>query len=130
MRKKILRILSTPFAPITRIWNYLNWKLYLSYTDEIWLVVGAQFTYYKGWFSTDRTVLDVTKAADFEKYFKEKKISRILAEHVLEHLSNVDIREMVKNFADYMDQGCGAGREPCRPRLYCASETGWKRNER
>ncbi len=98
---KFKRAVYNQFIPLIKVWNYYNWRLYLARTTDIRLVVGAGGTYFKGWFSTDKSVLDITKRSDFEKYFKEKKISRILAEHVLEHLTDSDLKSMAKNFAEF-----------------------------
>jgi len=63
--------------------------------------VGAANTKFPGWFSTDIVTLDVTNESQFKKYFKKKKINRILAEHVLEHLTDDDLHLMIKNFYQY-----------------------------
>jgi predicted SAM-dependent methyltransferase len=69
--------------------------------QEIKLIVGAAHTKFHGWFSTDIVTLDVTNEKQFKKYFKQKKINKILAEHVLEHLTNDELHLMVKNFYEY-----------------------------
>lgn len=69
------------------------------------MVFGAGFTYYKGWFSTDKSVLDLTSAADFETYLGTSKISKALAEHVLEHLPESSIKQFAENLARYLHPG-------------------------
>lgn len=89
--------------PLIRIYKYLSWKFYLLTCKEVKLIIGAGPTKYKGWFSTDIVTLDVTKESDFEKYFSKKKIKNILAEHVLEHLTEQELEKMLKNFYKYSD---------------------------
>ena len=45
----------------------------------------------------------MTRESDFIKYFSKKKIKNVLAEHVLEHLTNDDLEKMIKNFYKYSD---------------------------
>lgn len=72
-------------------------------SDEIKIIVGAADTKYEGWFATDIDTLDVTNKEHFQKYFKKRKISKILAEHVLEHLTTEQINRMIENFYEFSD---------------------------
>ena len=101
MYKKFKQFIYRRLIPFIRIWNKLNWFIYLNTQSHIKIIVGAGPTKYNGWFSTDIITLDVTKESDFEKYFSKKKIKNVLAEHVLEHLSNEDLEKMIKNFYKY-----------------------------
>jgi predicted SAM-dependent methyltransferase len=89
--------------PFIKIYKFLNWKFYLLTCNDVKLIVGAGPTKYKGWFSTDIVTLDITKESDFEKYFSRKKIKNVLAEHVLEHLTDQELEKMIKNFYKYSD---------------------------
>ncbi len=91
------------FIPFIRIYKFLHWRLYLLTCKEVKIVIGAGTTKYKGWFSTDIVILDVTKESDFIKYFSKKKIRNILAEHVLEHLTDYELEKMINNFYKYSD---------------------------
>lgn len=104
MYKKFKQFIYGSLIPIIRIFKYISWRFYLLTSKEIKIVVGAGPTKYKGWFSTDIVTLDLTKREDFEKYFSKKKIKNILAEHVLEHLTNSDLDKMVKNFYEFSDK--------------------------
>lgn len=101
MYKKFKQFIYRMLIPFIRIWKKLNWNYYLLTHKEIKIVVGAGPTKYKRWFSTDIATLDVTNEDHFRKYFKKKKINKILAEHVLEHLTENDLGLMVKNFYKY-----------------------------
>jgi predicted SAM-dependent methyltransferase len=98
MYKKFKQFVYKLLIPFIRLNKYINWLLYLKFSKEINLVVGAANTKFKGWFSTDIVTLDVTNEDNFRKYFKDRKIDRILAEHVLEHLTSDEIKIMVRNF--------------------------------
>lgn len=89
------------FVPILRILNYYKWKKYLNNSKKINLIIGAGTTDYKGWFATDIWTLDVTNENNYKKYFSNKQINKILAEHVLEHLTNQDLDKMLNNFYKY-----------------------------
>ena len=99
--KKFKRIVYIGLLPAIRFSKYLNWLLYLKTKKEINLIVGSGTTNFKNWFATDKDTLDVTKESDFKKYFKKKKIKKILAEHVLEHLTQNDLEMMLHNFYKY-----------------------------
>lgn len=101
MYKKIKARVYELMIPFIKIIKYINWIFYINFYKEIKLLVGSGKTKYKGWFSTDIVTLDITKEKNFKKYFKKKKISKILAEHVLEHLNNNDLEKMVNNFYKY-----------------------------
>lgn len=101
--KKFKQFIYKWLIPFLRIFKYIKWRYYLLTSKDIKIIVGASRTKYEGWFSTDIVTLDVTKESDFKKYFKKKKIKKILAEHVLEHLTNIDLEKMIKNFYKYTD---------------------------
>lgn len=103
MYKYFKKFVYSTLTPFIKLYKYLHWRLYLLIAAEIKLVVGAGPTKYKGWFSTDIVTLDVTKESDFEKYFSKRKINKVLAEHVLEHLTNQELKRMIKNLFKYSD---------------------------
>lgn len=79
----------------------LKWRLYSNNNPEIKLLVGAGLTDYKGWFPTDINFLDITDKKRFGKLFSNRKIDKILAEHVLEHLTEEQLRLTAENFFNY-----------------------------
>lgn len=104
MYKQFKQFIYRLLIPFIRIYKYLNWRFFLLTADEINLVVGAGPTKYKGWFSTDIVTLDVTKESDFQKYFVKKKINKVLAEHILEHLTNSELDLMAENLFKYSEK--------------------------
>jgi predicted SAM-dependent methyltransferase len=101
MYKKFKQFIYKRLIPVIRLWNKFKWHLYLITHKNIQIIVGAGPTKYKGWFSTDIVTLDVTNVNHFEKYFKKRKINKVLAEHVLEHLTKNEIELMISNFQKY-----------------------------
>lgn len=102
--KKIKRIIYLAVVPFLKVTKYIRWKVYLKTSPEIKLVVGSGGTKFSGWFDTDIDTLDVAKEDDFIKYFTTRKIDKILAEHVLEHLTNDELELMIKNFYRYSSE--------------------------
>ena len=104
MYKQFKQFVYRKLVPLIRLWKKLNWYLYIATTSEVKIIVGSGPTKYEGWFPTDIVTLDVTNEKHFKKYFKKKKISRILAEHVLEHLTNQELKLMIENFHKYSSE--------------------------
>jgi predicted SAM-dependent methyltransferase len=102
--QKFKQFIYRGLIPFIRIWKKLSWYFYLFAHNEIKLIIGAGPTKYKGWFPTDIITLDVTNENHFKKYFKKKKINKILAEHVLEHLTNTELEHMTQNFYKYSEE--------------------------
>jgi len=101
MYRRFKQIVYKKLIPFIQIWKKLSWRIYLFTHSEIKIVVGAGPTKYKGWFSTDIVTLDVTNENHFKKYFKKKRIHKVLAEHVLEHLTKDELEIMIDNFQKY-----------------------------
>lgn len=101
MYKKLKKIIYKFLIPLIKIYSRLSFKIYVGNNKEINLVIGAGGTKFENWFSTDIDTLDVTKEEDFEKYFSRKKINKVLAEHVVEHLTLNEINSMLKNIYKY-----------------------------
>jgi predicted SAM-dependent methyltransferase len=56
-------------------------------TKPVKVVVGSMYSLYKGWIHTDIETLNLLVKSDWENYFAENSIDKILAEHVWEHLT-------------------------------------------
>jgi predicted SAM-dependent methyltransferase len=54
------------------------------------IVIGSGPTAFAGWLATDQAILDITSPSDWSSLFAANSIDRLLAEHVLEHLSEAD----------------------------------------
>lgn len=60
--------------------------------DEMRVIVGATSQEYPGWIRTQEEELDLTRRSDWEERFRPSSLSRILAEHVWEHLDLEEAR--------------------------------------
>ncbi len=89
------------FYKITYPLFYLKWLQYSSSHNEIKLIVGSGSIGFQDWFATDIQFLNVASENDFARLFKVKKIDKILAEHVLEHLTTEQLQSMAENFYKY-----------------------------
>lgn len=108
-KKPITKFILAPIIPFykwycKRKWQK-RWEAYLQKYKEINLNVGASITRFEGWFPTDIEInsyyLDVTAEADFQRTLGERKIMRILAEHVFEHLTTAQIEVALRHFYQY-----------------------------
>lgn len=99
--KRFKKFIYETIVPFLRFTKFLRWHIYLNTSKEINLIVGAGGTKFKGWFDTDIDTLNLIKEEDFAKYFSKRKIDKILAEHVLEHLTDSELELMVANFYKY-----------------------------
>ena len=74
--------------------RFLKFKIILIFANEVKIILGAALTSQKNWISTNEEWFDISKKADWQRFFKnKKKLKRALAEHVFEHLAE---REMEK----------------------------------
>ena len=73
--------------------------------DSVRLNVGAGGTQYPGWISIEKDLLDITKTSDFAYFFSKKKISKILAEHVVEHIYEKEFLDFLCIVKDYLEPG-------------------------
>ena len=65
-------------------------------------VVGAAGTPYEGWILTDVTELNALDAAEWRALFPEASIDRILAEHVIEHWTEEQLRTFLKTVRPFL----------------------------
>lgn len=56
------------------------------------IIVGASGVSQRGWIATEADFLNLLRESDWRRYFEERSIDAILAEHVWEHLSEEDGR--------------------------------------
>ncbi len=82
--------------------KYLEFKINLSYfrilNKNILIIVGASGTKYGSWIATEYPYVDITDLGNLKKNFKNKEVSKILAEHVFEHLTLDEGIKSIQNF--------------------------------
>jgi predicted SAM-dependent methyltransferase len=69
------------------------------------VVIGSGDTSFEGWIKTDVKILDITNPADWQKLFQPQSIQQLLAEHVLEHLTEEQGRVSSKLCYEYLQKG-------------------------
>lgn len=95
------------FMQLSRSWlNPIRKRLLackIQRTDCVRLNVGAGGTRYSGWISIEKEILDITKPDDFSYFFAQKKISKILAEHVVEHIYEEEFSNFLCFVKEYLE---------------------------
>jgi predicted SAM-dependent methyltransferase len=97
-------ILIKVFIFVKSLWKSFLLKLYIRFAREVKIVIGAGNIVEKNWFTTEQFFLDVTNEKHFIKFFSKRKIDKIFAEHVLEHLNEDQLDLMLNNFSKYCSQ--------------------------
>lgn len=64
--------------------------------EKIKIVIGSGRTSFKEWISTDLPHFNILKKSDWNYFFSKLKIDNILAEHVLEHLTETENEVVLK----------------------------------
>jgi predicted SAM-dependent methyltransferase len=67
--------------------------------------VGASGVSQRGWIATEADFLNLVRESDWRRYFEERSIDAILAEHVWEHLSEEDGRLAARVCLTYLKPG-------------------------
>jgi predicted SAM-dependent methyltransferase len=75
------------------------------FEKDIKLIVGSGGTYQKGFISSDVDWLDITNWWHWRRAFKPNSISVVLAEHVLEHLTEKQIYNASRNIHQFLKYG-------------------------
>ncbi len=75
--------------------RYLKLKTFLILSkNNVNLILGAALTKQKGWFSTNEEWFNIVQKTHWERLFNSKKrVKRVLAEHVFEHLTLDEMRK-------------------------------------
>ena len=87
--------------------RFINLKLNLIFTKNyVNLILGAALTKQKGWFSTNEDWLDISRENHWRRLFNSKKrVKKILAEHVFEHLTLQEMQNALKLIYENMALG-------------------------
>lgn len=90
------------FKQISNWWQRSKLTNQIEESENIKLIVGASGTKQSGWLETEEGILDITNKTDWEKLLGKKKVKNILAEHVLEHLTQKEILATLENTFEYL----------------------------
>jgi len=99
--KRIRKFLYRIYKLVHKQIALIQWNSWVKSGKKIKINIGASRTKFDGWFQTEQYFLDVANRSDFVKMFSKKKINNILAEHVLEHITNEDLALMLKHFLEF-----------------------------
>lgn len=115
--KYFLLNLITPFYKVVcNIRWKKKWNKYIRNNNTVNLIVGAGNTRYENWFPTDIQIFtknyiqinvfnfDITNESHYNNKLKGRKINKILAEHVFEHLSTEQIENAILLFDKYSSE--------------------------
>lgn len=69
----------------------------ISLAKEINLIIGSSEINYPHWISSNKHNLNITNIDDFYGVLGKRKIDKLLAEHVLEHIDNKDLSQALNN---------------------------------
>ena len=69
------------------------------------VIIGAGATRYKGWIATDLPAFDITQHKHWAQLFQPNSIERILAEHVIEHLTIEQFKDFLRTARIYLAHG-------------------------
>ncbi len=69
------------------------------------LVVGADSYPCPGWIVNNKKEMDITKESNWLLFFQKNSIDRIVAEHVLEHLSAMEVLKVFINVEKFLKKG-------------------------
>ena len=69
------------------------------------IVIGASGISSTGWITTEQSWHDITSRQSWLMYFRPGKVKRILAEHVLEHLNQLEALQAIQNFSEFLEPG-------------------------
>lgn len=72
---------------------------------DIRVIIGASSHNYPGWIRTQEDELSLRKRSDWEERFRPNSISRLLAEHVWEHLEPEDARKAASICFEFLRPG-------------------------
>lgn len=76
-----------------------------SQIDDLKIIIGAGSTQYQSWIPTNILQFNILKERDWNYYFSKNKPTRILSEHVLEHLTFEENKVALSLSFKYLDKG-------------------------
>ncbi len=97
--------IKSTYRKIKKIYQKLAIKLKIYFAKEINLILGAATSNYPQWIPSDIHILDIRSEKDFYRLLGNKKINKILAEHVFEHLEEEDLLIALKNIHKFLMPG-------------------------
>lgn len=106
LKMKIKNSIHILYKYILYKFRYILLKYSVFKNNELKIILGAATTYQKGWLSTNEQWFDIRYENNWKKLFKKKElISNLLAEHVFEHLTYVELDNTLSHANCYLKKG-------------------------
>ncbi len=90
---------------LSRVFRLLAIRAQVRASHPLNVILGAGPVNVNGWISTDADILDMTSAQGWRKLFSPNSIDRLMAEHVMEHLSDAECTVALKECFRYLKRG-------------------------
>lgn len=75
--------------------------------EKLKINLGSGNMELQGWIATDLPHFDILKKEDWHYYFKKKRPDNLLAEHVIEHLTEPEVRLLFQHVLQFLKpKGC------------------------
>ena len=90
---------------LSRVFRLLAIRAQVRASHPLNVILGAGPVNVNGWISTDADILDMTSAQGWRKLFSPNSIDRLMAEHVMEHLSDAECTVALRECFRYLKRG-------------------------
>jgi len=90
---------------LRRLLRLLAMRAQIRASHPLNVILGAGPVSVEGWISTDADILDVTSTRGWRKLFSLNSIDRLMAEHVMEHLSDAECTMALSACFRYLKKG-------------------------
>lgn len=90
---------------LSRVFRLLVARAQIRARHPLNVILGAGPVNVDGWISTDADILDVTSTRGWRKLFLPDSIDRLMAEHVMEHLSDSECTVALRECFRYLKKG-------------------------
>ena len=90
---------------LRRLLRLLAMRAQIRASHPLNVILGAGSVRVEGWISTDADILDVTSTLGWRKLFSLNSIDRLMAEHVMEHLSDAECTMALLACFRYLKKG-------------------------
>ena len=90
---------------LSRVFRLLAIRAQVRASHPLNVILGAGPVNVNGWISTDTDILDMTSTQGWRKLFSPNSIDRLMAEHVMEHLSDAECTVALRECFRYLKRG-------------------------
>lgn len=98
-------VLRALYGRLSSVFRLLSIRARVRASHPLNVILGAGPVNVSGWIPTDADILDVTSTRAWVKLFSPNSIDRLMAEHVLEHLSDAECTMALTECFRYLKGG-------------------------